>query len=71
MFAKAALVLAVFVGAPALSFLVEMIGCVGREPLFGVMCGHNAVYVVGPLTVILWFVLGGIAFFHRRGRSDR
>ena len=71
MFVKAALVLAVIIGAPALSFLVEIIGCVGREPLFGVMCGHNAVYVVGPLTVILWFVLSGIVIFHRRGRPDR
>jgi hypothetical protein len=69
MLVKVALVLAVVVGAPVLGILVEIVGCVGPEPLFGVMCGHNAPYVVLPLTFIFWFILGSIVIFLRRDRT--
>jgi len=71
MFLKVALVLLVVVGGALLGFLVEMAGCAGREPLFGVMCGHNAPLVVGPLTILFWIILGGLVIFGRRGGTDR
>jgi hypothetical protein len=69
MFVKVALVLIVLVGSPVLAVLVQMIGCVGPAPIFGVMCGHNAPYVVLPLMFVFWFVLGFIMIFLRRDRT--
>jgi len=49
--------LAVVVGGPTFAFGATYLGCVGDDPLFGVMCGHN---VGGPfvlLCFVFWIVV--------------
>lgn len=71
MFWKIALVLAVIVGGPLLASLTTLVGCFGPTPIFGVMCGHNAVYPLVLATFIGWALLGVLAIVMTRNRGRR
>jgi hypothetical protein len=76
MFWKIALVLAVIVGGPLIAILTTTAGCFGPTPLFGVMCGHNAVYPLILATFFGWVLLGTLAIMvtdigHRSGKAGK
>jgi hypothetical protein len=70
-FWKIALVLAVIVGGPSLGILTTMAGYFGPTPVFGVMCGHNAVYPLVLAISIGWALLGVLAIVMTSERGRR
>ena len=60
MLGKIAKVVALFLAGPTLAFVVLFAGCEGPASAFGVMCGHNVLYSLVSLTLVVWFVLATV-----------
>ena len=53
---------AAVIGGPLFALGATYLGCVGGDPLFGIMCGHN---VGGPFVLLcfaLWIAVALIPF---------
>lgn len=51
----------IFLGGPLIAFAILFVGCEGKHPALGVMCGHNILMSLVLFTFAAWFVLGTIS----------
>jgi hypothetical protein len=50
-------VVALFAG-PIAAYVGTSLGCIGDDPLFGVLCGHNVYVPLVAFTLLVWVAIG-------------
>lgn len=63
-------VVGILVAGVAIAFGLAYLGCIGANPPFASVCGHNVFGAILVLSIAAWFVLGTIVVGIRAYRND-